>query len=141
MELSHSMNSGKGESAMSNTITWFELPAVDFDRAVEFYHTVLGADIRRVMDGERPNGIFSTASRADVTGALVTGEGYVPSATGPVVYFSVGTPENLDQVLARVEQAGGKVLQPRTDIGEPGFIAMIRDSEGNRVGLHASPHR
>jgi predicted enzyme related to lactoylglutathione lyase len=28
------------------------------------------------------------------------------------------------------------VLLPRTDIGEPGFIALVRDTEGNVVGLH-----
>jgi predicted enzyme related to lactoylglutathione lyase len=26
---------------------------------------------------------------------------------------------------------------PKTDIGAPGFIALLRDSEGNSVGLHS----
>ena len=32
--------------------------------------------------------------------------------------------------------AGGELVQPFTDIGVPGFIALIRDTEGNVVGLH-----
>ncbi len=32
-------------------------------------------------------------------------------------------------------------MLPRTDIGEPGFIAMILDTEGNRVGLHQARER
>jgi predicted enzyme related to lactoylglutathione lyase len=126
---------------MSHTITWFELPAADLDRAVDFYRAVLQAEIRKEIFGKMPNGIFVTASRAEVTGALVQGEGYVPSSTGAVVYLNARTPDDLDQILARVEPSGGKVILPKTDIGEPGFIALILDSEGNRVGLHASPHR
>jgi predicted enzyme related to lactoylglutathione lyase len=26
---------------------------------------------------------------------------------------------------------------PKTDIGAPGFIALVRDTEGNVVGLHS----
>ena len=44
----------------------------------------------------------------------------------------------LDAIVGRVEQAGGKVEQPKTSIGEHGFIALIRDTEGNVVGLHSS---
>jgi len=29
------------------------------------------------------------------------------------------------------------VVQPKTDIGPPGFIALVRDTEGNIVGLHS----
>ncbi len=39
--------------------------------------------------------------------------------------------------MARVADAGGKVALPKTDIGAPGFIAILVDTEGNRVGLHA----
>jgi predicted enzyme related to lactoylglutathione lyase len=43
----------------------------------------------------------------------------------------------LDETLGRVEKAGGKIVMPKTDIGPPGFIAIVRDSEGNSVGLHS----
>jgi predicted enzyme related to lactoylglutathione lyase len=42
-------------------------------------------------------------------------------------------------VVARVEPAGGQVVVPETPIGDPGTIAVIIDSEGNRVGLHQEP--
>ena len=45
--------------------------------------------------------------------------------------------EDLSTVLDKVEGAGGKVMQPKTDIGENGFIAFIEDTEGNKVGLHS----
>jgi predicted enzyme related to lactoylglutathione lyase len=37
-----------------------------------------------------------------------------------------------------VEEAGGKLLFSKTDIGEFGFFAQIIDSEGNRIGLHSN---
>ena len=45
----------------------------------------------------------------------------------------------VDSFALRSEKrfAGGKVVMPKTDIGPPGFIALVRDTEGNVVGLHS----
>ena len=40
-------------------------------------------------------------------------------------------------MLDRVEGAGGKVVMPKTSIGENGFMALFLDTEGNKVGLHS----
>jgi predicted enzyme related to lactoylglutathione lyase len=69
-----------------------------------------------------------------VGGALVKDVRFRPSPDGAVVYLDAGS--GLDGCLQRAQAAGGKVVMPRTDIGAPGFIAMIVDTEGNRVGLH-----
>jgi predicted enzyme related to lactoylglutathione lyase len=44
----------------------------------------------------------------------------------------------MDDVAACVEAAGGKVLLPKMDIGESGFMAMILDTEGNSIGIHST---
>ena len=53
---------------------------------------------------------------------------------------SAATIENLN--AAGVEQAyyssGGKLIQPTTDIGPHGTIALIADRDGNVVGLHTT---
>ena len=36
-----------------------------------------------------------------------------------------------------VAKAGGEVVQKKMAIGPAGFIAVIRDTEGNVVGLHS----
>jgi len=61
--------------------------------------------------------------------------GNKPSANGTRVYLSCEGV--LDEVIARVEKAGGKIVMPRTKIGEEGWVALITDSEGNSVGLHS----
>jgi len=45
---------------------------------------------------------------------------------------------DLSVPLGRVESAGGKVILPKTGIGENrGFIALFIDTEGNKVGFHS----
>jgi predicted enzyme related to lactoylglutathione lyase len=72
---------------------------------------------------------------AGATGSLVENENYVPSYHGSVVYFSV---PSIDEALPRVSKSGGKVLNPKTPIGEYGFVAHFEDTEGNRVALHST---
>jgi predicted enzyme related to lactoylglutathione lyase len=45
--------------------------------------------------------------------------------------------EDLNTILRKVEASGGKIAQPKTGIGENGFIAFFLDTEGNKVGLHS----
>ena len=39
--------------------------------------------------------------------------------------------------LAQVEKAGGKIVMPKTSTGGNGFMALFKDTEGNRVALHS----
>jgi predicted enzyme related to lactoylglutathione lyase len=43
----------------------------------------------------------------------------------------------LDDALAKVDANGGKVIQPKHQIGPFGFRAIVLDSEGNRIALHS----
>ncbi|MCZ6521210.1 MAG: VOC family protein [Bacteroidetes bacterium] len=119
---------------MANAVNWFELPASNFDRAVDFYSNVFGIDMHRAnMMGT--DMAFFPAEDKGVGGAVVFGEGYVPSDTGSIVYLNGG--EDLSGALSKVEDAGGKLLLPKTAIGENGFIAHFQDTEGNRVAIHS----
>jgi hypothetical protein len=119
---------------MADAINWFEIPAADFERAVKFYGDILNRPLRKEIFNGMSNGIFETGDPDTVGGAVVFSEQYQPSPNGAVVYLNAG--RELDAVLGRVEAAGGKVVLPKTDIGDPGYIALILDTEGNRVGLH-----
>lgn len=124
----------------TNILTWFEIPVTDIDRAQKFYETILDIEMVRRTDGEDeavffpfdPNVIQATSGR--VTGVLSKSERNRPSSNGIVVYINA-TP-SIQDVLDRVEKAGGKLISPKIQI-PPGFIAMIIDSEGNKIGLHS----
>ena len=120
---------------MSNAkypIHFFEIPVVDFERAKAFYEKVTQDRLDPMTMGAYQFGFFPRGEQ--VGGAIVQGEGYVPSQTGTLVYLNGGG--DLDGMLERVAAAGGKVVMPRTSIGEFGFIARFVDSEGNLVAMH-----
>lgn len=120
-----------------NAINWFEIPALDFERACTFYSTVIGAEVvnHPMPDASMLYAVFPYQAPHGVGGGIVKMEGFTPSADGPLVYINGG--EDLSGPLSRVEAAGGKVLMPKTSIGENGFMAHILDTEGNRVALHS----
>jgi predicted enzyme related to lactoylglutathione lyase len=69
-------------------------------------------------------------------GAVVCGEGCIPSQSGSKLYLNGGP--DLLEVLDRVETAGGIIVLGKTEITpEIGFYAIIIDSEGNRIYLHS----
>ncbi len=125
---------------MKNAISWFEIPATDLGRATTFYETIFGVQLI-VMD--LPNikmRMFPLEDRMGVGGAVVDSGGFhKPSATdGPLIYLN-GNPE-LQNVLDKVEAAGGKIMVPKTAISpDYGFMAVFIDTEGNRIGLHSVP--
>lgn len=117
---------------MKDTLSWFEIFVADLPRAQGFYERVLDKKLEAETFNGEPHAIFPAEG---LKGALVKRAARKPSADGALVYVDcTGT---LDAVLGRVEAAGGKVLLPKTDIGGPGFIAVIADTEGNQVGLHS----
>ena len=121
---------------MANVITWFEIPAKNFERACKFYSTLLDGDIHAMdMPAGGKMGFLPGSVPDAVGGAVVQSEGYEPSTKGSVVYLNGG--KDLSLLLGKVEKAGGKILMPKTAIGENGFIAQFTDTEGNRVALHS----
>ncbi len=117
---------------MKHAISWFEIPVTDIERAMTFYRTVLGTDFQRM---DQPNMLYAAfaADPEGITGALAQGEGFVPGDHGTVVYMAA---EDVSVPLAKVEAAGGKIVIPKTNIGENmGYFAQFVDTEGNRVGL------
>jgi hypothetical protein len=123
-------------NTMSNAITWFEIPALDLERAATFYETILGGKLAREKMGPFRMAVFPHA-QAGVGGCVIAADGYQPSATGSVVYLNAGP--SLEAVLARVAKAGGEIALPKTALPDGmGCYAHVIDSEGNRVGLHAA---
>lgn len=119
---------------MVNTLNWFEIPATDFARAKAFYATVL--DVQIQDDPGREYAYFpSEPQKGAFGGAIAFGENYVPGMNGTTIYLDGGN--DLTVPLSRVESAGGKVILPKTAIGGNGFIALIIDTEGNKVGFHS----
>lgn len=126
----------------TNVLTWFEIPVTDTERARKFYETILGIEMTTRTFSEtdeeltffpyNPTVVQATSGR--ITGALSKTTHNKPSDKGTLVYINASP--SIQIVLDKVEKAGGRIIVPKTAMNA-GFIAVILDSEGNRVGLHA----
>ena len=120
---------------MTNAINWFEIPVTDFDKAKKFYETLFGAEIMEMPFPNGRYGMLPSDMQNGVGGGLAQGEGFESSDKGTIAYLNGG--DDLDIPLSRIEQAGGKIIMPKTSIGQNGFMAHFLDTEGSRVALHS----
>lgn len=123
----------------NNMVGWFEIPVTDMERAIAFYENVLDIKLERHKMGTldmawfpyQPDGLGSGGS------LVCFPKAYKPSSDGVLVYLTAHSGD-LANELSRIENAGGKILQKKTQISEEhGFMALFTDSEGNRVALHS----
>lgn len=123
-----------------HAISWFDIPVEDMDRAQKFYEQIFGITMIPMDSANIKMRMFPVEDMMNVAGALVHhGDFYKPSLThGPLLYLNANPDVQL--ILDRVEAVGGKVLVPKTMISpEHGHMAVIADTEGNRIGLHSVP--
>lgn len=124
---------------MKNAINWFEIPAIDIDRAKLFYETIFGFEMFDLDIGDGLQMALFPAESGTVGGALIQKEKlYTPSEEfGSLLYLNANP--DLGKVLDKVEKAGGKISTPKRLITEDnGYMAVIIDSEGNRIALHSN---
>ncbi len=120
---------------MRNALNWFEIPVADIDRATAFYQQLYAADLARqtLCGGEMA---ILPYDGEGVGGCLFQHPELTPGGRGTLVYLNAG--DDLSPMLSRAEAAGAQVELPKTLVSpEVGFMALIVDSEGNRVGLHS----
>ena len=122
---------------MANAINWFEIPVKNFNRAKTFYETILGTTTMQQFEAMGMKSAFFPADveNGSIGGCIIEGPGYEPSHNGSLIYLNGG--DDLDVVLSKVEQVGGKIILQKTGIGPHGFMAHFEDSEGNKVALHS----
>ena len=123
-----------------NAISWFEIPATDLDRAQKFYEAILGVTLIPLDTPDLKMRMFPTEDPMGVGGSLVYYPGFYKSSLtdGPLVYLNANP--DVQNVLDKVEKAGGKILVPKTQISpEYGYMAVIHDTEGNRIAFHSIP--
>ena len=125
-----------------NAISWFEIPTTDLDRAQKFYETIFDIQMVSLNLEQLKMRMFPIENPMNVGGALCFNkEFYKPSSTdGPLIYLNANP--DVQNVLDKVEGAGGKIIVPKTEISpEYGHMAVFIDTEGNRIALHSVPQK
>ena len=106
------------------------------ERAKAFYDHVYHIRMETSRTGDFAMAYFPADQ--GIGGAVVQGPGCLPNDTGALIYLNAGS--NLEMLLGRVAEAGGRVIMGRTLISEDsGWFALFIDTEGNRLALHERP--
>jgi predicted enzyme related to lactoylglutathione lyase len=118
-----------------DAVVHFEVPADDLSRAKKFYTEVFGW---KLTDVPEMNYVIAettpTKDRRPVEPGGINGGMVKRDAIGktPLIVINV---DSIDQTVQKLQQAGGKVVQPKVAVGTMGHYARVTDSEGNTIGL------
>jgi predicted enzyme related to lactoylglutathione lyase len=124
---------------MKNKVVMFEVPASDLQKAKEFYESIFDWKIELWED--RGAMAQTTAADKDYTPTElggINGGFYKRKSKDDHASFAVET-DSIDKTLQAIEKAGGKVVTPKHEIDEWGFMADFADPEGNVIALWERP--
>ncbi len=121
--------------SMSGRVVHFEIPFEDGDRARGFYADVFGWEVQTIPELD-----YTMVSTGPANEVGPTEPGYINGGMaerglplgGPTVVIDV---ENIEETLEKIGQHGGTTMLAKAAVGEMGFAAYFKDSEGNVVGL------
>lgn len=116
---------------MNKWISWVEIPATDFERAVNFYSKVWMAPLKAADFGAEKMACLPSGE-----GAVICAPDYNPAAAGLMVSLMVS--DSIERTLERIVAYGGSIVKDKTKITAEGkgSFAVFLDSEGNRLGLY-----
>ncbi len=121
---------------MANVIVWADIPVVDLKRARAFYAHLLGTPVD-FMEGSEEVAVLKSpgdTSMMDVSADLAPGRPAPLETPGVTIYLS--SQGDIDGMLARAVEAGGKILESKMHMEMIGWMAFIQDAECNRIGIH-----
>lgn len=122
-----------------NPVVWFEIYVHDLKRAQAFYEQTFKIKLSQLGDptGEALQMLAFPSDmecRGKAAGALVHVKGMEAGGNSTIVYFYS---EDCSIEEGRVEGAGGEIFRPKMSIGEYGFVSLVKDTEGNLIGIHS----
>ena len=111
-------------------VVHIEIPAEDIQSAAKFYETLFGwkmqhddqFDYTMWADGSGYGGGFNKVSEENPADRIVV---YIHS-------------DNIEADLKKVEELGGSVVVPKTEIPGTGWFAQFKDPAGNLLALYTS---
>lgn len=121
---------------MDHTLIHFEIPANDVEKLKKFYEEVFGWKIIQ-SPGPIDYWVIQTVP-TDSEGMLqrpgVNGGMYqkLQQTEKQLNYFSV---ESITDFLKKIQNLGGKVLSPKQEVPDVGWVAAATDPEGNQFAL------
>ena len=111
---------------MSHPVVHFEIGCKDSEKTQAFYSRLFGWE----MQAQQHTAMVNTGSNAGIQGHI-TALGHEPHNYVNICVLA----DDLEAMLARVEELGGRVVIPVTEVPEQGWFAWFEDIEGTMMGL------
>jgi predicted enzyme related to lactoylglutathione lyase len=117
----------------------FDIPVDEMQRAKRFYEKVFGWEIHPVPGS---GGDFHAADTVPVdendepkVRGAINGGLFKRGTNGLNETFLEVTVRSIDECLKKIEVEGGQLVKPKGPILDIAFFAVVKDSEGNIIGL------
>lgn len=118
------------------TVQYFEIPADDVNRAQKFYNNVFEWNMQKWNNNGKPGDpeywMFETK---DDKGNNGIGGGMMKRIGKEHTVTNYITVSSIDEYSSKISKSGGKIVKPKTEIPDLGFIIIFLDSENNMFGL------
>jgi len=117
----------------------FEIAADNPERAAEFYRKVFGWEIQK-WEGPQPYWLITTGpdDKPGINGGIWQREQPLSGHDGFIGYRCTVDVSNLDEMVNKVTQNGGKVVAPKMAVPGVGWLAFCTDTESNIFGMMQS---
>ena len=118
-------------------VRWFEIYVSDMPRALRFYEAVFQIPLEPLpapLPDLEMHVFAGDKTQYGCTGALIKHPMLQPGGSGTLIYFGC---EDCAVEQQRCLEQGGQVHVAKQSIAPYGFMAIVEDSEGNRIGLHS----
>ncbi len=125
-----------------NRLVHFEIHAKDMDKTQKFYEEVFGwtfqnmgeqmGNYRLIITGKDEPG----AQWPGINGGMTMRQGDLPKPGDAVnAYVCVMSVDNIDETIAKINNAGGTLALEKMDVPTVGMLAYYKDPEGNLFGI------
>ena len=114
---------------MSNRVTHFEIPSANPERSRNFFKDVFGWTFQQMSNEPYWFAISGDEKTPGINGAIMK-----EVAPGQPVINTI-TVDDIDSMLIKVAEQGGKVVKPKWPIPNIGWIAFFSDPDGNMHGI------
>ncbi|MEO0828942.1 MAG: VOC family protein [Pseudomonadota bacterium] len=116
----------------ANFTVWMEIPVSDLEKAMQFYSAVTRGALDLQTTGPNPIAVFRTTDPDEgIAGHLYEGR---PASEGGGPTVHIAADGTLEEIIARIWDAGGRVVSPPIEI-PAGRFAYAVDPDGNSVGF------
>ena len=122
--------------SLENSVVHFEIPAENVERAQEFYKKAFQWKINPIPQMQYT--ILHTTpvdekmmlkEKGAINGGMLKKNDMVKA---PSITINVA---NFEKAVKEIEKAGGKMLSKKTTVGDMGYMAYFKDTEGNVMSI------